>query len=105
MGTNYYWSTNKKPCPTCGHNKSETIHIGKASAGWQFNFHGEAILNSYKGWFNFMARNPDGYITDEYGRRFDLSRFKAVVAGSRGGRLMSDEVMPDWYDTSTERSN
>ena len=75
MGTNYYHRTNI--CQCC--NRFNERHIGKSSAGWQFNFqgyNGYEIPNiiSFEDWKKELQ--SDGKIFDEYGR--DIS-FKAFV--------------------------
>lgn len=82
MGTNFYW--NDRPCGTCG--RHDTIHVGKRSRGWSFNFHaliGQSLLNDDKSdtifGFDVITRRDwkrvfterHGFLSDEYGERID----------------------------------
>lgn len=66
MGTNYYVTPD--PCPTCG--RGETLHIGKASAGWKFGFaqYDEPELRTAAQWFAYLQA-PGREIHNEYGER------------------------------------
>ena len=77
MGTNYYWHPKSNPCPTCGHDPAEPIHIGKSSAGWEFSFHGTDQQRSWKDWQKEL--NKDGRIVNEYGDVYSLEDFRKVV--------------------------
>jgi len=87
MGTNYYWHPKPNPCPTCGHDPTEPIHIGKSSFGWTFSFHGTTedenryeglpLIRSYKDWLHIFER--PGVIMDEYGDECSIEDFKALV--------------------------
>ncbi len=56
MGTNYYHGV--PPCSKCGHGVD--IHIGKASHGWTFSFHGTDTIRSWKDWeFQHWMGNTD----------------------------------------------
>lgn len=65
MGTNYYVETNK--CECC--NRSDRLHIGKASEGWSFMFRSHDDVNSYvlKSWHDWKTFLKDKHIVDEYG--------------------------------------
>ena len=77
MGTNYYWKPNTQPCPTCGHNDDNSIHIGKSSGGWKFHFHGTEELRS---WADWQAKiSSGGFIEDEYGGVISLDDLRRVV--------------------------
>lgn len=78
MGTNYYLHLNQDPCPTCGHDISEVLHIGKSSAGWCFslNTHEERGIDSLKEW---KAIWPKGVVRDEYGRELTLTKMLEVI--------------------------
>ena len=84
MGTNYYHIEPPEVCHTCKHDHgSETTHIGKSSAGWQFHFHGTGEIRSYSAWLAKIR--SVGRIVDEYGRVTALDDFEALVEGKRGG--------------------
>lgn len=74
MGTNYYWI--KNPCPTCGH--GETLHIGKASCGWAFNFQAHIDIRSYNDWLKIFEEEK-GIIQDEYSQIISVEEFKNIV--------------------------
>jgi hypothetical protein len=69
MGTNYYW--HESPCETCG--RSESLHIGKKSAGWNFLFQGynknDLKIESWTDWQAFLKsdKGSKGSILNEYG--------------------------------------
>lgn len=75
MGTNYYLVRSEVPCPTCGHDESDEIHIGKSSAGWVFALHiyPDDGINSLEDWVFLFEAHP---IRDEYGR--DVSTEKML---------------------------
>ncbi len=74
MGTNYY--AKYLECDRC--NRYEEIHIGKSSSGWQFSFHSNDDIRSYKEWIEFLEEN-NAVITDEYGDVISLKKFKELV--------------------------
>ena len=82
MGTNYYWHNEVPPCPTCGHNASTVIHIGKSSIGWEFHFHGTEEIRSWKDWKDLVSRK--GRIVDEYGRVISPADFADIVESCYG---------------------
>lgn len=109
MGTNYYLTLKENPCPTCGHDSSRDLHIGKSSAGWVFLWHG------YKGddwddsragrdlttpteWFEFLAeRTGQGRaIRDEYGEEHSVQQLMSRVLAKRKGSPRAAET-PDRY--------
>lgn len=83
MGTNYYVPDLNDP--DAGSN--DPLHIGKSSMGWVFTFHevtvGEAILDSTRAWYKFLARAS---IVDEYGRTVDRDDLFALIDAKRPGR-------------------
>ena len=77
MGTNYYLRQNC--CAHCGRG-SDTLHIGKSSAGWVFALHvdpddGRANLDDWKRLFN----DPTSAIYDEYGANVSVEQMLAVI--------------------------
>lgn len=64
MGTNYYWNPTSSPCPTCGHDPGEEIHIGKSSAGWAFALHVTDTITDLAAWELHWQL---GTISNEYG--------------------------------------
>jgi len=89
MGTNYYWHPKEKRCPECDTLLSnESIHIGKASAGWRFSFHAlhpsETSdlpiheIRSFNDWLLLFA-GMRGEIRDEYDVVFTTEQFMKMV--------------------------
>lgn len=75
MGTNYY--VGNKACKECGH-RPDQIHLGKASAGWQFSFQyngGKFYKNvpEMKEWLK------DKQIVNEYGDKISQWEFWEMV--------------------------
>jgi hypothetical protein len=62
MGTNYYTKINS--CDKCG--RSDDIHLGKSSAGWQFSFQYNRGQH-YKSVPQMKEWLKDKIIKDEYG--------------------------------------
>jgi hypothetical protein len=95
MGTNYYWREKKAPCPTCGHNSSEELHIGKSSGGWCFSLHvdPELGINDLPDWIERWHRT-DSCIRDEYGRDVTPAEMWAVVMCRWNNRGAQE---PEWY--------
>ena len=106
MGTNYYASFHKKvKCVHCEKELMEetpyaTLHIGKASAGWQFVFQcyrqgyhnmsdPEYNLGSPSAWLIKLYKNRDTVIiNDEYGRTITFEDFKDVVDHKADGEAL-----------------
>jgi len=78
MGTNYYAEANH--CTHC--NRSDVIHIGKASAGWRFLLHVTDELPDYAAWSPVLR---EAKITDEYGRSVTADELAAVIAMKQCG--------------------
>lgn len=96
MGTNYYLELKEQVCPTCGHDSSRDLHIGKSSAGWVFGWRGYRAsewesspagrdLTSPSEWFSYLAEQVEGgrVIRDEYGREHSLEEFRSWVLAKR----------------------
>jgi hypothetical protein len=119
MGTNYYLTLKENPCPTCGHDTSRDLHIGKSSAGWVFLWHG------YKGddwddspagrdlttpaeWFEFLAeRTGQGRaIRDEYGEEHSVQDLMSRVLAKREPRAgcspSSRQGIPNRYPADVD---
>ncbi len=79
MGTNYYHRTNI--CESC--NRFDERHIGKSSAGWQFNFQGydgkdgDPKILSFKDWLNYLCNR--GKIFSEYDEEITVENFVELV--------------------------
>lgn len=75
MGTNYYVAKNH--CGCCDRYDTE-YHIGKASLGWSFSFHGYPAerLTSWGAWKQFLK---DCDIRDEYGARVSYDYFVHMI--------------------------
>lgn len=83
MGINYYIQTEQ--CKTCGH-KSEGIHLGKSSAGWQFSFQYNGgkyykTVRQMKKWLE------DKDIEDEYGDSIDHKTFWKMIQTKQKEKL------------------
>ena len=88
MGTNYYHRTNI--CKDC--NRFNKKHIGKSSAGWQFNFQGyeadedgNGEIKSWDDWYEELTR-LDGKIFDEYGKEIGFQEFTEFVQNKQTER-------------------
>jgi hypothetical protein len=83
MGTNYYHRTNC--CDKC--DRFDERHIGKSSAGWQFNFQGYEDIKSYEAWLRLLWKSTKidktGKIFDEYGKEIDLDDFVRMVSNKQ----------------------
>jgi hypothetical protein len=77
MGTNYYVAKNK--CECC-ERYDEEYHIGKASWGWAFSFHGYPWdnLKSWRQWREYLKNET---IVDEYGMVIPYDEFVDMVEG------------------------
>lgn len=77
MGTNYYAELDR--CENCG--RSDRLHIGKSSVGWQFIFRchtdREPSLCSWVEWQKVLAK---ARIVDEYGAVVSLAWFQEFIA-------------------------
>ena len=87
MGTNYYHRSNT--CLCC--DRYDEHHIGKSSAGWTFNFHGERDKNpefnplgetivSFADW---KKRLKIGRIFDEYDEEISFEDFVKLIESKR----------------------
>lgn len=82
MGTNFY-AVKKKPAV---HN---SMHIGKASAGWKFLFHeinkghcsfdNDLEIHTYEQWKEYLYGHKDIVILNEYDEKVSLNEFFALV--------------------------
>lgn len=75
MGTNYYVEDD----PTCNNPEhTETLHVGKSSAGWIFGFQAypEKGLISWAAWQAFLTNKE---IKDEYERSITFDEFRHLV--------------------------
>jgi hypothetical protein len=84
MGTNYY--TAGQVCPCCG-NRTNSLHIGKKSGGWQFSFraHPDLDLTSRKAWEAYLS--GERYVLNEYGDKITPDAFWQMVDRSRAEKL------------------
>jgi len=73
MGTNYYHRIDI--CEHC--DRYDERHIGKSSAGWQFNFWGDDNIKSFKDWKEVLKLG--GKIFDEYGTELSFKDFIYLV--------------------------
>jgi len=95
MGTNYYLKTDH--CDSC--DRYETRHIGKASFGWPFMFHGyrneeeKPTIISFHEW---QIAFKDGLIENEYGEPITVDKFKEVIESRR--QETADHGSYDWRD-------
>ena len=80
MGCNFYWIPQDKVCPTCGHNPSDRLHIGKSSYGWVFALHiiPEKGINTLYDWIRRMLE-PESEIRDEYGHPHTVENMLGII--------------------------
>lgn len=94
MGTNYYLTLPWEICPTCGHDTSRDLHIGKSSLGWVFTWRGyqdanspaKCVLTTPSEWFAYLEQETADrkrVIRDEYGNEVPLETLKNRVLGRR----------------------
>ena len=98
MGTNYYWMPAGEPCPSCGHDAREELHIGKSSGGWCFslNTHPEHGILDLDDW---MDQWKTGSIRDEYGMNIDPHEMHEII--TERGRQES----PNWTASEYARNH
>ena len=109
MGMNYYF--NEVTCPHC--EDEYTAHIGKSSAGWQFNFRGYIHqwentdifgIKSLKDWLKYFDNHDGGIIIDEQNRVITKQAFIEIVEhkqAKEGNKNHVDEYPDDcasWKD-------
>jgi hypothetical protein len=116
MGTNYYiqqkTTLTEEKVLTKFKVALPQIHIGKASGGWSFTFHGVdkyelqdmdveevASIESYKDWLKVLE--VDKYdIINEYGELSSVSDFKELVESKRGAEFNhTTECLKDSRDS------
>lgn len=115
MGTNYYLVPAANPCPTCGHDGSRDLHVGKSSAGWVFAWRGYRSdewnptpagrdLTSPSDWFDFLAEQVEAgkVIRDEYDREISLDDFRSRVEAKRRGRPGFPAMRSELYEDGVE---
>lgn len=79
MGTNYYAKRIQNVCPACGRgDESETIHIGKSSAGWCFGLHVTDALPDLEAWKRYLSL-PGIVIKNEYEEILTLASLLDVI--------------------------
>lgn len=94
MGTNYYLTLPEETCPTCGHDTSRDLHIGKSSMGWVFTWRGyraedgpaKQALTMPSEWFAYLEQETADrkrVIRDEYGDEVPFETLKNRVLGKR----------------------
>jgi len=90
MGTNYYVKTNE--CECC--KRHDLKHIGKASYGWSFGFHGikEEGLVSWDAWKKYLHGK---HIVNEYDDEVDYNWFVDYV---------EYEKSPEYVNSSGKRN-
>ena len=93
MGCNYYISP-RDPCPCCKR-PYDTLHLGKASYGWEFLFatYPDANIVGVQDWRDEMV---DRKIIDEYGAEIPHEVFWQMVEESRGKRALDKDVVWAW---------
>ena len=111
MGTNYSmrFPSPSPICECCGHptQREDELHLGKASGGWSFTFHGNddlyggVLIRSQVEWEAEVQRRLDlgQVIYDEYGTLEpfpDLQAWIRQVAGNRNHTRYCREHHP--YD-------
>ncbi len=91
MGTNYYVASNL--CECCDRYDTE-YHIGKASFGWAFSFHGYRPERpvSWQAWKEFLK---DKVIMDEYGERIDYDWFVHYIESEKAPGFIRPNGKPN----------
>lgn len=96
MGTNYYATHGS--CETCG--RFERTHICKSLTSFQghFDWTGDGVpmpwLTSWADWKVFLASDDVDYVVDEYGDKYTVTDFIAMVeATSREARRRQHDWM------------
>ena len=86
MGTNYYIEDNSEQCHACGRG-SESIHIGKRSAGWNYKLRVNEVRKLYSpsDVYNFVIKYHLD-IFDEYGRWQDPDEWLSMVVNWHEGK-------------------
>ncbi len=92
-GINYYHR--KNICECC--ERYDEVHIGKASVGWQFSFHGTDEIRDNLDWVDQLQT---GQIFDEYGNELSSDEFLKLVGESRGKHNYAVKYPSsrDWID-------
>lgn len=103
MGTNYYHRINH--CTECG--RFDSLHIGKASAGWPFSFRGytsgEYVIKSYQDWIKHLEQG--GEIYNEYGGLITLKDFEKLVKSKIDATYHRTDFPADsWEDNWTDEN-
>ncbi len=90
MGTNYYYESCKR---------SESLHIGKSSAGWVFIFqaHDEPEIMSVSDYLVHFENNP-GKIVNEYQQELTVEEFKQLVQSLQSQPNRPRENLQNWSD-------
>lgn len=100
MGTNYYMlSNNQTECPHCGQLHKEKVHIGKASAGWQFVFQAHKDVRNINDW---RLKLKHSHIIDEYDNDISYDDFFSMV-DSRRDLQSHYEYVSNRYGSSIHR--
>lgn len=94
MGTNYYLTLRAKCRPACAeHCHGPEVHLGKAAAGWAFQFRAYPAgidgvtgpVVTYDHWRNLL--DLDGTIRADGGRPISATDLLTVIAHHSGGRV------------------
>lgn len=118
MGTNYYIRYNI--CSCC--NRSDEVHIGKSSMGWQFTFHSvddydikmssfdaknmlaeddsHLIIKNFQDWRKFIEKyvieQGTAKIYNEYGEEESAQEFFSLVESKRDGKNHAEYINNDY---------
>lgn len=82
MGTNFYVRLNY--CEHCG--RYETLHIGKRSCGWKFDF----AYDNFKSINEVREKLKNQTIVDEYARTYTYEEFMKMVEELQSGKTHAD---------------
>lgn len=93
MGTNYYLHYNV--CESCG--RSDSIHIGKCSAGWKFLFHWHHNIRNVNEYKDRM-KQPGAVIMDEYTEVISYDDFWKMVEEKQSEDPHEEFSNIDGYD-------
>tara|TARA_R110000787_G_scaffold170183_1_gene282896 strand:+ start:309 stop:704 length:396 start_codon:yes stop_codon:yes gene_type:complete len=111
MGVNYYWvsdETQSDHCSECGTELREvhkSYHIGKTSAGWQFQWQAyqnsdgpDGCCHESVAHWEICFSTSDGHIEDEMGGVYTILEFGMVVGALEGDKHAHNDRIIDAYD-------
>lgn len=83
MSTNYYATLNN--CECC--KRADTVHLGKRSGGWKFNFQGSDTVRDFDAWCALVR--SASHIEDEYRQALTADEMIALARDWQKGKAHS----------------